>query len=686
MLTRRERTLVGATCAVAVVVPLALAHHLDRQIQDRLVPALGRATGQPVAVGGVEADLTGALRLRDVVIGDLLRADAIEAAVSLDSLLAGALSADEIRVHRPRVRARIDADGHSDWHDVLARAAATMRAGGTRRSGGGRRLRRVVVSGGDLIATVGGARVSLRDVELHPQAGGVRVVSGAATMTAALGPYQVRAGLRRVGADVRLPALTIDRVVAVGGSAEVIAGDARLVASALDLVRDRPGGDWRVTAEVDDRGAPRQLALALRRTGPAAALTVTGDRVPLAVLGALAPAGVTVDGAHASGSLTLARGPGHDPAPGTSATVAVVGELAVTGAWLDHPAVAEVPVPLDGELALDLVAGGGRLEARAVRLRRGALALDAAGWVRAAGRRVAAAEVTLTLAPGDCRALIDALPPSLRGPLDELVVRGTLAGRGRLAFELDDPGADGVALDLDLDPRTCVVVADPPAADPRALAGAAPHTFPGGERAVVGPGLGAWVELATLPAHVRGAWVAAEDARFWDHRGFDLDQIEKSLEVDLRERRFARGGSTISQQLVKNAFLDHRRTLLRKLHEAVLTWRLEAVLDKRTILARYLNVIELGPGVFGVGAAAHHWFGKAARDLTVRETAFLAAITPAPRSASARLVRHRGLDAETAERVAVILRAMRRAGVIDAETARAAAAAPLDFRPAAIGR
>mgnify|MGYP000154963875 CR=1 FL=1 len=126
--------------------------------------------------------------------------------------------------------------------------------------------------------------------------------------------------------------------------------------------------------------------------------------------------------------------------------------------------------------------------------------------------------------------------------------------------------------------------------------------------------------------------------------------------------------------------------LARKLEEAVLTWRLEAVLPKTTILERYLNVIELGPGVYGLAAAARHWFGCAPAQLSVRQAAFLAALTPAPRTISARLAAGHKLDPDTAQRIEVVLRAMRRAGVIDATTAHAAALAPLDFRPAALGR
>jgi membrane peptidoglycan carboxypeptidase len=229
-----------------------------------------------------------------------------------------------------------------------------------------------------------------------------------------------------------------------------------------------------------------------------------------------------------------------------------------------------------------------------------------------------------------------------------------------------------------------VVVADAPLAEPQRLAGASEHVFPDGSRALVGPGLGDWVRLEQLPPMVALTWVAAEDSRFFTHRGFDLGQIARSLEVDLREARFARGGSTISQQLVKNAFLTPRRSLDRKLQEAILTWRVESTLDKRTILERYLNVIELGPGIHGISAAARHWFGKPPALLSAREVAFLAAMTPEPQSMSRRLAAAGGLDPQSAERVDTVLRAMRRAGVIRAAEADAARGTSLALRPAAL--
>ncbi|HVV88235.1 MAG TPA: biosynthetic peptidoglycan transglycosylase, partial [Kofleriaceae bacterium] len=452
---------------------------------------------------------------------------------------------------------------------------------------------------------------------------------------------------------------------------------------------------WRASAELDDRGAPRRIAAALASEAGGRALGLELDRVPLDVVGPLAPPVLALDGARASGRLTVATGDG----------VTVTGRLTLEGARIRYHALADEPVALDGTVDVDARVAGDRLELTNLAVTRGAASLAVSGFARWDGGRIVAADATATLAPVGCRALIDALPGPLRGPLDQLAVTGAMTGAAHVAFDLTAPATggpdggpgtagtagtaglagpgseDGVVLDLELDPHACVVTADPPVIDPRRLAVATPQSFPDGHQALVGPGVGDWVDPMELPGHVRGAFVAAEDARFWDHHGFDAVQIARSLAIDLREDRMARGGSTITQQLVKNSFLHQRRTLARKLQEAVLTWRVEAVLDKKTILARYLNIVELGPGVYGVGAGAQFWFGKPAARLTVREAAFLAALAPAPATMTRRLQAAHGLDPATGERVEVTLRAMKRAGVIGSIPG-----GTLAFRPAAIGR
>jgi monofunctional biosynthetic peptidoglycan transglycosylase len=125
--------------------------------------------------------------------------------------------------------------------------------------------------------------------------------------------------------------------------------------------------------------------------------------------------------------------------------------------------------------------------------------------------------------------------------------------------------------------------------------------------------------------------IAAEDARFIEHEGFDWDGIQQAIDRNARRGRIVAGGSTITQQLAKNLFLSSQRSYWRKSEEALITLMLEAILDKRRILELYLNVIELGDGIFGSEAAARHYFGVSAGALTAEQAARLAAMAPNPR-------------------------------------------------------
>jgi monofunctional glycosyltransferase len=140
-----------------------------------------------------------------------------------------------------------------------------------------------------------------------------------------------------------------------------------------------------------------------------------------------------------------------------------------------------------------------------------------------------------------------------------------------------------------------------------------------------------WVPYTRISVHLKRAVVAAEDAKFVDHEGFDWEAIEKAREKNERKGRVVAGGSTISQQLAKNLFLSGERSLWRKGQEALITVMIEHVLDKRRILEIYLNVIEWGEGVFGAEAAARHYYGTSAASLGPEPSARLAAMVPRPR-------------------------------------------------------
>lgn len=139
-----------------------------------------------------------------------------------------------------------------------------------------------------------------------------------------------------------------------------------------------------------------------------------------------------------------------------------------------------------------------------------------------------------------------------------------------------------------------------------------------------------WVPLSRISPHLPRAVIAAEDASFFIHEGFDWEGIKDAAMHNLEAGEMKRGGSTITQQLAKNLYLSSERSLLRKAREALITRSLEHGLTKERILELYLNVAEWGRGVYGAEAAARHHFGKSALNLTQDEAAWLAAILPSP--------------------------------------------------------
>jgi hypothetical protein len=709
MLRARDRGILVATAVCAVGVPVSAAAWVSARTHA-LADQLSAAGGVAAQIGTIDADLTGTIRLSDVAFGPLIAADAIEASVALDSLLAGTLRADEIRVAGPRVQVQVDGDGDSDLsrlaRRLMSHGRAAARDDGERDGDGdgkvGHRLRRIVVSSGTLAAHVAGVGDVVADgVELVPDGDGFRVITGAVQLDGRAGPLEVSLRFTRAAAELALPHLRFGRVLAVGGSGIVAGPEAEMATGGepttptapvadADDPRDRQArlrdvvvgrlaadGTLELRASLDDGGISRPLAIDVEPRDRA--IRVRGEHLPLRALAGLAPRGVELAAAHASGALVV-----HRDAARTTLEI----DGALDGAALDHRALAPVPIPLSAQVQASIA-----ISAEAISVSRAAFSLGAAGKPEGAARWTASGwwrrgspasgQLELALASTPCSDLLASLPVELRGPLDGMVLGGALGGHVRLAIDLAAPAGDGVGLTASVTDG-CRSEAEPPAADVARLTAAGDQVFADGSHARIGPGEPGWLAVRHAPAYVAGAFVSAEDSRFYDHAGFDLTQIAKSLEINLREHRLARGGSTISQQLVKNAFLSQRRSFDRKLQEAILTWRLEARLDKPQILERYLNIIELGPRVFGVTAAARHWFDAAPRELTVRQAAFLAALTSEPSSMSRRVRRAGGLDPDSAARVDIVLRAMRRDGVIDAGQLEAAKAAPLRFAAPAL--
>ncbi len=662
------RTCAWGLCALGV--PLLARSHLVHRLESELQPALSRALEVPVTVGSLDATLTGIVELRDVAAGSAISVDAIDAAFDPFAIATGDLEPIEIRVASPHIQI---AEGAS-WSRLRQRLRGRRDVPHGSRSPS--HLRHLVVTGGVLSFDLpGGLSLRAAGVELRPRRDGVRLVAGPVEMSWRSGPaWAIEARFARAAADIdadgswRLLAITGEATAGERGGRPL-----RLVSSTLT------GGP----AEVRLRGRVAasdpgwiDLALALDSHGQVRRARADLRHVPLGFLAPVARSWGLLEAARASGALEVARD-GRD--------MTASAHLAMDGVLVAHPLISAEPVAVDGLVTgrahLRHLAGRSTLSLEDVRLERAGLRVEARGRLEWADR-AERAELTVELPETPCDQALAAVPVGLRSHLAGFDVDGTVVGSVALAFDRSNPGATDLGVTIDL--GHCRVAAEPALADPLRIARPFDVRLSDGGTVRVGDGPD-HARLGRLPRHVVGAFVAAEDARFFHHGGFDADQIERSLGIDLDSGRLLRGGSTISQQLVKNVFLSPDRTLARKLEEAVLTWRLEARVGKKIILERYLDLIELGEDIHGVTAAARAWFATSPEKLGVRQAAFLAALTPAPRTLS-RIVRENGgVDPALADRIDIVLRAMRVSGVIDRATYERARREPLHLAPTALG-
>lgn len=173
----------------------------------------------------------------------------------------------------------------------------------------------------------------------------------------------------------------------------------------------------------------------------------------------------------------------------------------------------------------------------------------------------------------------------------------------------------------------------------------------------VGPGKESWVPIDNVSRHVINAIVVAEDARFYEHPGLDFTEIRSSIAFNMEKKRYARGASTITQQVVKMIFLVPEKSIVRKFREALGAMVLEWMLDKDQILEWYINLVEFGDGVFGIKSAAEHFFETTPELLTIQDGAHLALVLPSPNRFS-RGLRQRQLTTFGHRRYAQIIEEM----------------------------
>lgn len=188
----------------------------------------------------------------------------------------------------------------------------------------------------------------------------------------------------------------------------------------------------------------------------------------------------------------------------------------------------------------------------------------------------------------------------------------------------------------------------------------------------------AYVRYGDISKAAIGAVIVSEDWSFFSHEGFDAEQLKEAIKEDFAERRFARGASTLTMQVVKNVFLSQEKSLWRKFKELILAVRLDRHVSKRKILETYFNMAEWGEGIYGIGPAAHHYFSKSPSQLTPREAAFLAMLLPSPKKYS-QSFRSKKLTPFANRMIRSILKKMAKARYITEEDRAVALSTPLSW-------
>jgi penicillin-binding protein 1A len=231
----------------------------------------------------------------------------------------------------------------------------------------------------------------------------------------------------------------------------------------------------------------------------------------------------------------------------------------------------------------------------------------------------------------ECNTVLSSVPPALLGSNASFSFGGRV--RARSVLRIDSRNVESTRFDVAL-ANGCRFESVPALADLTRFRRPFLHRVRDGGRVVfemtTGPGTARWTPLRDVSPFIVQAVLGHEDGAFFRHGGIDVAALRRALTRNLEAGRFVYGGSTITMQLVKNLFLDREKTVARKLQELLLTWWIETAMTKAEILELYLNVIEYGPRLFGIGPATLYYFGRPASEVTAAEAAYLATILPNP--------------------------------------------------------
>jgi hypothetical protein len=241
-------------------------------------------------------------------------------------------------------------------------------------------------------------------------------------------------------------------------------------------------------------------------------------------------------------------------------------------------------------------------------------------------------DLTATMPPTACNEAVLSIPAELLGDMRHARWQGKIGAA--VHVRVDSRDFDATELSFDIEDR-CEFIEVPLLADLRRFHEPFVHSVFEDDDTLfemeTGPGTPAWTRLEDVSPFFIHAVLAHEDTQFFSHHGFSPSHIRTALARDLEAGRYVVGASTVTMQLVKNVFLRREKTLARKIQEVLLTWWIERVMPKRDILELYLNVIEYGPGVYGIRNGARHYFNRLPSELSPAEAVYLSTILPGPK-------------------------------------------------------
>jgi hypothetical protein len=621
-------------------------------VRDALVERLERRLGVPVELETVELSW-GHARIAGLVVQDegaTVRLDQVAVTLDRDALWRGRAITREVAIEGGRV------EGSRDALESLVGRLVGRRASSEEREDAGGRVRIVpdrasvrdmwvVVTepnGADRSRRVEAkvevsaslperrADLVLRDVRADPGRGPV-VTAARLETTLQVRRHEGSTELR-FPLDIELEGLSApitEKIAVAGVDGRVRISDAQLSELEVDLAGTF--GDPAESSDASRRSRDKlwEIAGTVRRDLGRGVLRLNMESFELGripeVLGRLPL--VDSERATVGGHIAVVFGAG---------VARVEGDVSVAGLNVEHRTLARTTVRDVGfavRFAAALDPAARRVEVDHAVIERGGLELRMRGEVEhpreRRGRRY---RLKAEIPPVGCQSVLSAVPAELVPAMQGFDLDGTF--EANVLVDVDYSDLDALVLDGNVGIWNCKVRRAPDHAAIARLAGPFVHRVTmrdGTERVVrLYPGSSSFTSLEAISPYMQAAVLTTEDGGFYRHRGFLPSQFRTALRRNLDAGRIQLGASTISMQMVKNVLLSHERTLSRKLQEMFLTWYLETGLTKARIMEIYLNIVELGPGIYGVTRAAEHYFGKHPRDLTLPEAAYLALMLPSP--------------------------------------------------------